>query len=159
MEEVRIYLTLPIGEPDPVRQVRAVSRATKLRKNREDARAIQSSRESLSRAPAPVQRALRHIVQGPHEYSLNVSSVPGPRGPIRVLDRRVDAMYSIAEIAPHHALRISALSLEGTLHIGFCADSSVVPDLDALAAGVRISIDELRASLSGPSSIGRVESA
>lgn len=139
------FVHLPLHEDDPVARVRAVSRATSRRKNRHDARAIYGLREFLSHAPPRVRGALQRLVQGPQEYSLNVSNVPGPAGPIRVLGRRVDAMYSIAEIAPFHALRVSALSLTGTLFIGLCADPKVVPDLDRIAADIRASLDELRA--------------
>jgi diacylglycerol O-acyltransferase / wax synthase len=138
-----MFIDLPVKEDDPVARVRAVSKATRLRKNRHDARAIYAMRDLLSHAPKSIRGALQHAVQGPHGYSLNVSNVPGPAGPIDVLGRRVEAMYPLAEIAPHHALRVSALSLEGSLFIGLCADPHVVPDLDMLAAGIRVSIDEL----------------
>ena len=139
-----LFVWLPLDEADPVARVRAVSAATRKRKNRHDAQAIDALRDFLGRAPARVRGALQRLVQGPHEYSVNVSNVPGPAGPIHVLGRRVDAMYSIAEIAPHHALRIAAISLGGSLSIGLCADPNVVPDLDVIAAGIRLSIDELR---------------
>ncbi len=138
------FVHLPLDEDDPVARVRAVSRATSRRKNRNDARAIFGLREYLSHAPPRVRGALQRLAQGPQEYSLNVSNVPGPVGPIRVLGLRVDAMYPIAEVAPLHALRVAALSLAGKLFIGLCADPKVVPDLDGLAAGIRVSLDELR---------------
>lgn len=138
-----LLVSLPVAEDDPVAQVRAVSAATRLRKNRHDARAIYALREVVGKAPGPVRRVLQRAAQGPHEYSLNVSNVPGPDRPIRVLGRRVDALYSLAEIAPRHALRVAAVSLNGSLFVGLCADPQVVPDLDELAAGVRRSIDEL----------------
>ncbi len=142
-----LLLELPIGEADPIARVRAVTRATRKRKSREDARAIDALARSLVKAPEPVKRALRHVVQGPHEYSLNVSNVPGPRGPIHVLGRRVDALVPFAEIAPNHALRVAALSMAGTMFVGLCADSHVLPDLDVLSSGLRASLDELRAAI------------
>ncbi|MHB8879176.1 MAG: wax ester/triacylglycerol synthase domain-containing protein, partial [Myxococcaceae bacterium] len=142
-----LLVRLPMDEPDPVGRVRAIARATGLRKNRQDAGAIYALRDVLGRAPASVQRGLQHIAQGPHEYSLNISNVPGPRGPIRVLGRHVEAMYSLAEVAPRHALRIAADSLEGSLFIGLCADPHLVPDLEGLASGIAGSVAELRARL------------
>lgn len=142
-----LFVSLPVGEADPVERVRSVSRATRLRKNRHDARAIYALRESLSRAPARLRRLLQRVVQGPHEYSLNVSNVPGPAGPVSVLGRHVHALYSFAEVSPHHGLRVAAVSLEGTLSIGLCADPTVVPGLDVLAAGIRSALDELHGRL------------
>jgi hypothetical protein len=73
-----------------------------------------------------VQRRLQHLVQGPHEYSLSISDVPGPRGPISVLGRLVEEFYSFAEVAPHHGLRIAAVSLDGRLYVGLLADPRLV---------------------------------
>lgn len=142
-----LFVKLPLGDDDPVARLRAVRRATRLRKNRQDARAIDALRAWLAHAPAPLQRALQRLVQGPHEYSLNVSNVPGPLGPIEVIGRRVDELYALAEVAPHHALRVAAVSLGGWLFIGLCADPHVVPDLELLTAGIGESVDELRQRL------------
>jgi WS/DGAT/MGAT family acyltransferase len=139
-----LLVNLPISESDPVAQVRSLNSATQLRKNRHDARAIYSMRERISRAPRPLRRTVRRLVQGPHEYSLNVSNVPGPPTPIYVLGHRVDELYSIAEVAPRHALRVAAVSLAGSLFIGLCADADAVPDLDVIADGIPLSIKELR---------------
>ncbi|MGH3458296.1 wax ester/triacylglycerol synthase domain-containing protein [Aeromicrobium sp.] len=142
-----LFVRLPVAESDPVARVRAVARATGLRKNRHDARAIYALRESLSLAPSWVRHNLQHVVEGPHEYSLNISNVPGPRGPIQVLDRHVEALYSFAEVAPSHGLRIAAVSLEGWLFIGLMADRRLVPDLDRLADGIPAEVAELRTRL------------
>ena len=52
-------------------------------------------------------------------------------------------MYSLAEIAPHHALRMSANSFGGRMSIGLCADADAIPDLPVLAAGLEQSLHEL----------------
>lgn len=142
-----LLVKLPIAEKDPIARVRAVATATRLRKNRHDARAIYALRQKIAHVPGPLRRALQHAVQGPHEYSLNVSNVPGPATPIHVLGCRVDELYSMAEIAPRHALRVTAVSLAGSLFIGLCADPDAVPDLDVIAAGIPLAIGELRERL------------
>lgn len=139
-----LFVDLPLSEGDPIARVRAISQETKLRKNRHDARAIYAMEDHLSHAPALLRESFQKLVQGPHEYSLNISNVPGPSGPIHVLGRRVSAMVSFAEIAPYHALRVAAVSLNGSLFIGLCADPHVVPDLNILTGGIHQSVDELR---------------
>ncbi len=142
-----LLLRLPVTEADPIARVRAVHAATRLRKNRQDARAIYALRRSMVHVPDGLRRRLQRLAQGPHEYALSISNVPGPRGPVRVLDRRVDEIYSLAELAPRHALRVAAVSLAGGLFVGLCADPAVVGDLDVLTAGIRGSVDELRGHL------------
>lgn len=144
-----LFVSLPLAEPDPVARLRKVSAATRRRKNRHDARAIFAFRASLAHAPRSLRRRLQRVVQGPYEYSLNVSNVPGPAGPIQVVGHPVVALYSVAEVAPRHALRVAAVSLSGSLNIGLCADPGVVPDLDVLSEGIRLSVEELRERLDG----------
>lgn len=139
-----LFVALPVTEADPVARVRAINDETRMRKHRHDAATIDSLRSSLTHAPRGLRRRLQQVVQGPHEYSLNVSNVPGPPGQISVLGRAVDGFYSIAEIAPRHALRIAAVSMGGTLFIGLLADRGAVPDLQTIADGIGRSLNELR---------------
>jgi hypothetical protein len=79
----------------------------------------------------------------PRVFTFNVSNVPGPAGPLSLLGSPVRELYSLAEIAEHHALRVSVISASGTLFFGFCSDGAVVGDIDVLADGVNQSLDEL----------------
>jgi hypothetical protein len=76
---------------------------------------------------------------------LNVSNVPGPRRAIDVLGVPVNALYAIAEIGQRHALRIAVLSLEETLRFGLCADPTILPDVEQLAAAIEEEAAELAA--------------
>lgn len=145
-----LFVRLPMAESDPIARVRTINAATRQRKHRHDAQAIYALRQTLSHAPAAVRRPLQRLVQSPHEYSLNISNVPGPTAPIYVLGRQAVELHSIAEIAPHHALRIAAVSLTGTMFVGLCADPRVVPDLGSLAEGIESSLAELREHLPDP---------
>ena len=150
-----LLVRLPITEPDPVARLTAIARETRRRKNRHDARAIYALRDSLAHAPAVMQRRLQHLLQGPHEYSLSISNVPGPRGPISVLGRHVAAFYSFAEVAPHHGLRVAAVSLEGRLFVGLLADPRLVPDLGELTAGIGAELKLLQDRLLRPAAEAR----
>lgn len=79
----------------------------------------------------------------PHVFTFNVSNVRGPAQEMYVLGARVRGIYSLAEIAQRHALRVSIISASGSLFFGMCADADAVSDLPVLADGVRSSVDEL----------------
>jgi diacylglycerol O-acyltransferase len=128
------FVDLPVGEPDPVRRLRAISRETSERKRDHDA-------ELLARLP--LQRSVSRWALSPRVFTFNVSNVPGPVGPLSLLGAPVRELYSLAEIAEHHALRISVISASGTMFFGLCADREVVDDLDVLARGVSQSLEEL----------------
>ena len=83
------------------------------------------------------------IAANPHIYALSVSNVRGPSGTHYLAGGRIREVYSLAEIAPHHALRVSAISFGGRLAIGLCADGDAIPELPELADGVERSLVEL----------------
>jgi hypothetical protein len=90
----------------------------------------------LARTPR-LSRFAEHVLAHPRSFALNVSNVPGPRRPVRVLGVPVAALYSLAEIGEHHALRVAVVSLAGTLNVGLVADPTLLADVDHLADGMQ----------------------
>jgi len=126
-------LDLPLGSADPLERLAAISRATRVRKQGHDAQHLDALMRGLAHAPRLsnfVDRVLAH----PRSFALNVSNVPGPRGPVRVLGVPVRALYTLAEIREHHALRVSVVSLADGLNFGLVADPTLLDDVDQLAA-------------------------
>ncbi len=130
------FVDLPVGEEDPVERVRAINRETRQRKLEHDAETLYR----LGTHPFVTRWAM-----SPHVFTFNVSNVPGPRTDVYILGSRVRELYSLAEIAPGHGLRVAVISAAGSLFFGLCADRDAVPDLDLLARGIERSADELLA--------------
>jgi len=128
------FVDLPVAEADPAGRLVAISRQTSHRKRARDAEALY--RLGLHR---PVAR----WAMSPRVFTFGVSNVHGPAHDVFVLGARVRELYSIAEIAHRHALRIAVISAAGRLHFGLCADRDAVPDLQVLADGLRRASDEL----------------
>jgi diacylglycerol O-acyltransferase len=131
------FVDLPVAEPDPAKRLGAINRETHQRKLDHDA-------ETLYRLGA--HPFFAHWAMSPRVFTFNVSNVRGPAGDVYVLGARVREMYSLAEIAPRHALRVAVLSAAGTLFFGLCADRDGVRDLDVFAEGIERSVDELLAA-------------
>ena len=138
-----MYVDLPVGEPDPVARLRAVSRETRERKAHHDAEAVYDVLGALDRIAPGAVRVAERLLMNPREFTLNVSNVPGPRSPISVLGHSVLELYSFAEIAQRHPVRIAAVSLCGTMQFGVLTDPDLVPGTATLAAGIEASITEL----------------
>jgi diacylglycerol O-acyltransferase / wax synthase len=128
------FVDLPVAETDPAQRVLAINRETTKRKLNHDA-------ETLYRLGA--HPFLSHWAMSPRVFTFNVSNVRGPAGDVYVLGARVRELYSLAEIAQRHALRVSVISATGSLFFGLCADRDAVKDLDVLADGLRRSTEEL----------------
>src|SRR5205814_8025917 len=109
-----LNVDLPVHLADPVARLVGINLETARRKSRGDPEELYSLFHALGRL-GPVRRAGMHIAEGPREFSLSVSNVPGPGTPVTILGETVASLYSLAEPADRHALRVSAISLAGTV--------------------------------------------
>jgi WS/DGAT/MGAT family acyltransferase len=141
-----MFVDLPVAEPDPVQRLLEVNAETAARKRLGDARTVYDFFNELSHLAPPLYRAASRLAMSPRVFSLSVSNVPGPRQPVSVMGRGVAELYTLAEIAPRHALRVSIVSLAGSVGFGLCADARALPDLPELASDVEHSLEELLAA-------------
>ena len=139
-------LDLPLGSADPLERLAVIRHATLIRKQEHDAQHLDAVMQRLARTPR-LSRFAEDVLSHPRSFALNVSNVPGPRRPVRVLGVPVRALYSLAEIGEHHALRIAVVSLAGTLNVGLVADPTLLADVDHLAAGIQAEAAALADSL------------
>lgn len=142
-----MFVDLPLAEEDPVERLLAINRETSDRKRQHDAETLDSLFRDLSHVSHSLERLANRWAMSPHVFTLNVSNVPGPRGPTFVMGAPLREAYSLAEVASRHALRASVFSASGSLAFGFCADAEAVPDLDPMAAGVADELEALRARI------------
>ena len=129
-------LDLPLGSADPLERLAIIRRATVIRKQEHDAQQLDAIMQRLARTPR-LSHFADHVLAHPRSFALNVSNVPGPRRPVRVLGVPVRALYSLAEIGEHHALRVAVVSLADTLNVGLVADPTLLADVDHLAADMQ----------------------
>ena len=137
-----LFCDLPISEPDPRARLEAINAETRERKEHHDPDELYSFFHTLSHI-RPLYKVASGFASGPREFALSVSNVPGPREPVSLLGARVAELYSVAEPADRHALRASAISLAGTMGLGFCTDPGAVPGVADLAGGLDASLAEL----------------
>jgi diacylglycerol O-acyltransferase / wax synthase len=139
-------LDLPLEPADPRDRLTAVRRATRIRKQEHDAQHVDALMRELARTP-PLRSFAERILTHPRSFALNVSNVPGPRKPVHVLGIPVRALYSLAEIREHHALRVAVISLADTLNFGLSTDPTLLPDVDDLARDMQAEASALIASV------------
>ncbi len=141
-------VAVPLGEPDPAQRLRAVHRETQACKLDHDAETLDALLRELARVSPRLERFAERVERSPRAFALNVSNVPGPREPVRVLGAPVTALHSIAEIGERHALRVAVVSLADTLCFGFCADPEIVQDAQLIADGTEAEAAALSAAAS-----------
>ena len=125
-------LSLPLHVADPAERLRIVKAETAARKKAKDAQVEAELLRDVARV-----KAMQHLVQrlnsSPRRFALCISNVPGPRRPVSIAGVRVVALMSLAEIGQRHGLRVTAVSLDDALSIGFCADPALVPEVQLMA--------------------------
>ena len=129
-------VAVPVAEEDAVARLRAVHEQTTARKAAHDAQRIDEITRELRHLSPRLEALWEKVERSPRRFALNVSNVPGPRSPVRVLGAPVSRLHTLAEIGEHHALRVSAISYADAICFGLCADPAIVDDLEALAAGI-----------------------
>jgi Wax ester synthase/diacylglycerol acyltransferase catalytic domain/WS/DGAT C-terminal domain len=145
-----LNVDLPLAEPDPLKRLDLISAETAARKRLGDAEELYDLFHALARC-RPLDRVVTRVATGPHEFSLSISNVPGPRGRLEICGRPVDRLGSVAEPAQRHALRVSAISCSGTVGIGLCTDPEALAGIADLADSIDEAIDELDEAAIGAS--------
>jgi hypothetical protein len=140
-----INIDLPVQEDDCVKRVLAVNEQTRARKETHDAEELYALFADVAHVSKHLFNFAHRLASNPHVFALSVSNVRGPAGSLHLGGRRIERMYPLAEVAPHHALRVSANSFGDSISIGLCADAEAIPNLMVLAAGVDESLAELTA--------------
>jgi diacylglycerol O-acyltransferase / wax synthase len=138
-----VNIDLPVQEADAARRVLTVNEQMRARKQDHDAEQLYAVFADVGHVSKHLFGLAHRIAANPHFFALSVSNVRGPAGTQYLAGGRIREVYSLAEIAPHHALRVSAISFGGRMAIGLCADGDAIPELLELAEGVERSLFEL----------------
>jgi diacylglycerol O-acyltransferase / wax synthase len=138
-----IFVDLPVGAMGAARRLRQISSATRDLKESMMAVSAESIINLGTWAPPTLHAvAARLVAKGPW-FNLVVSNVPGPQIPMYVAGARLLVFYPIMPLSENVALSAAVTSLAGTMGFGLTGDWDGTPDIDALAAFVQDSLDDL----------------
>jgi hypothetical protein len=120
-----LLVSLPVGEPDPVRRLATVSATTSALKSR--LRSGGGTVFDVLRLPTPLARfAVRRLRRlAGRTINLFVTDVQGPATPLRLAGARLLAVVPVAPLTGFVPLGVAAFSCAGTLHIGINADGAI----------------------------------
>lgn len=140
-----LNIDLPLGEDAPLERLTLIRAQTRVDKQSGDAQEMYDLLHALGRLPA-IGAAVQKLAGSAREFSLSISNVPGPATPVGIEGRKVEHLFSSSEPAMHHALRISAISCDGTIGIGLCTDPQALPGMPGLAESIDAAFVELRSA-------------
>jgi diacylglycerol O-acyltransferase / wax synthase len=138
-----MWASLPVGEPDPVSRLLAISDEMGGVKESGQAVGAQVLTELSGFAPPTIMAQAARLSARQRMFNLVVTNVPGPQIPLYMLGRRLERMYPMVPLAANQALGIAIMSYDGQLNFGLNADYDALPDVELLAVDLTAAIAEL----------------
>jgi diacylglycerol O-acyltransferase len=138
-----VYVDLPCDEPDPVRRLRMVAMAMRLRKRGGEPEGADAMLKALGYAPRQLQHAVSRMVAGPRAFNLVISNIPGPPLRLYMLGCELEEVYPVVPLADQHAVSIGMTTINDRAFFGIYADRQALPDADLLAADIDASVEDL----------------
>jgi WS/DGAT/MGAT family acyltransferase len=143
-----LFVSLPIGESDPVAQFERIVEETRRLK---ESRAAQGIELLTGLAEWTGSDLLTYwgtrLVSSIRPYNMIVTNVPGPQQPLYLLGARLEATYPQLPLFEHQGLGVAVMSYLGNIHFGLVADWDVVPDLTRFARSIDASAAALEESI------------
>jgi diacylglycerol O-acyltransferase len=138
-----MFVSLPVGEPDPAARLAAIRVTTADLKEREQAVGA-AFLVGLTDYAAPTLLGLgaRAAHRQPF-YNLIITNVPGPQVPLFCMGARMLEAYPIVPLSKNTSVVVGILSYCGELCIGLFADRDACADLPVLASAIDDSFAEL----------------
>jgi WS/DGAT/MGAT family acyltransferase len=136
-------LRLPIDEPDPLAQVRAIRDVTELLEESRQALAAELMLAAADWTPSFVLSLGARALAGPLPVHLMVTNVPGPQRPLYLNGAEMLAVYPLVPLMPHTGLGVAVFSYNGRLFWGLNADPDLLPDLPLFRRALEVSLETL----------------
>jgi WS/DGAT/MGAT family acyltransferase len=152
-----LAIGLPVGEPNPIRRLRAVQE--RMGRVKRDRRAtLYPLVASLVRS-LPTVLAARIVQQQMHRANFVCTNVPGPAATCWLAGRAIEAIYAFAPMVGDHPVAIAAYRYRDTVHVGLDVDPIAMDDMDhfrdafaesyAEVIGLAASAGDTRAAMAG----------
>jgi WS/DGAT/MGAT family acyltransferase len=129
---------LPVGEPDPVRQLRTVRARMDANKAAGPTRGAGAFPLLAGRVPPAVHRAVGPVLRRSAAllFDTVISTVSLPDIPLRLNGAELHEVYPIVPLAHGQQLAVGLSTYRNSVHIGLHGAGDGIPDLKQLAAAI-----------------------
>lgn len=128
-----MLVPLPVGDPDPVRRLTQIVRATSERKRL----------PPYQPGGRVLQRLMVHTMYRQHLVNLLVSNLHGPPGQLYLAGAPVLEVFQVGVVQGNIPVSVGALSYAGQLNFDLVGDPAAVPDLAVFAEGLSGALAQL----------------
>jgi diacylglycerol O-acyltransferase len=147
-----VFAELPTGVDDPIERLRSISAQMKAIKESDQARGAQSALSLGTYVPPGVIAIGSYFARKVPHHNVNTvtTNIPGPQIPLYAVGRLVVSAYPFVPIAMQVRAGVAMLSYNGHVHFGITGDYDHVADVDVVAEGIRLGMDEMLAVAGHP---------
>jgi WS/DGAT/MGAT family acyltransferase len=139
-----VFLSLPVGEADPVRRVAATKASMDRIKRSPEAVVVFGLLRAFGKTTAATLVTAVNLLA--RRASAVMTNVPGPRAPLRFAGATIDGVMFWVPQSGRLGLGVSVLSYAGEVRVGIAADERLVPDPAAIVAEFHAALDALVAA-------------
>lgn len=147
-----VFADLPVQVSDPVARLDAISAQMTPAKRTNEARIAQAFTNLAGFLPPPLvalgSRLFTKVPQ--HNVNTVTTNIPGPQVPLYAVGRRLLEAYPYVPIAMQVRIGVAMLSYDGQVHFGITGDYEHAPDVEVLAEGIDIGMEEMLAMAEEP---------
>ncbi|MBV9714008.1 MAG: wax ester/triacylglycerol synthase family O-acyltransferase [Solirubrobacterales bacterium] len=136
---------LPVYIRDPLARLRVVRQTMDGLKESKQAVGAATLAAVNDLAPPTILAQASRLNFSTRLFNLLVTNIPGPQVPLYVLGRELIDLFPLAFLPENHALAVAIMSYNGAVGYGLLADYDALPDLDVIARGLDVSLQELLA--------------
>lgn len=151
----QLVVPLPVDVADPVARLRIVQDAMTGLKESREALGAEIIAGTQDFAPPTILARSTRLNFSTRAYNVLVTNIPGPQMPLYLLGRELHEVYPLAFLAGDRAAALAAMSYNGIVGFGLIGDYDALADIDALADGLRESLDEYAALAARRAARGR----
>jgi WS/DGAT/MGAT family acyltransferase len=130
-------LRLPIGEPDPLKQIEVIHQTTQRLKESQQAAAIEMVEAVHEWLPIDLQS------WSTGTQNTFVTNIPGPQFPLYLLGAELLEIYIQPPLIENLGLTVGAISYNGRVCWGFNADYDRIPDIEFFVDMVQTKFEHL----------------
>jgi len=140
-----IFAELPVGIPDPIQRLRAITAQMADLKQSKEALAGEALTELGGFAPPMLLALGERLATRVPQHSINTvtTNVPGPQQPLYAAGRRMLEAYGYVPLAGHVRVGVAIFSYDGHIGFGVTGDYDTAEDIGVLCAGIEDAMGEL----------------
>ncbi|HEX6392817.1 MAG TPA: wax ester/triacylglycerol synthase family O-acyltransferase [Acidimicrobiales bacterium] len=140
-----VFADLPTGVDDPVERLELISKQMSAIKESNDAQGAQSAVSLAKYVPPSMAAAVTSVVRNIPHHNVNTltTNIPGPQIPLYAVGHPVVSAYPYVPIAMGVRTGVAMLSYNGEVHFGITGDYDNTPDIEIVAEGIHLGMDEM----------------